>query len=101
MNTSTAEQEDTGIWTNSKALVHAFKAIFEELWRNSTDIQKKIVEIKTGKPTPETYVIKDAEVAHKKYDETMGSAKKEIVSITSSKGILRFWKKAPPTERAD
>ena len=96
VDTATAEQEDTGIWTNSKALVHAFKAFFEELWRNSTDIQKKIVELETGKPTPETYVIKDAEVAHKKYDEIMGSAKKEIVSITSSKGILRFWKKVPP-----
>jgi CBS domain-containing protein/sugar-specific transcriptional regulator TrmB len=95
MDTTITEQEDTSIWTNSKALVHAFKAFFEELWRNSTDIQKKIVEIETGKPTPETYVIKDAEAAHNKYDEIRGSAKEEIVSITSSKGILRFWKKAP------
>jgi sugar-specific transcriptional regulator TrmB/CBS domain-containing protein len=92
---SSSEREDTGFWTNSKVLVHAFKAMFEEHWRNSTDIQKKIVEIETGKPTPETYVIKNAEIAHNKYDEIMGSAKEEIVSITSSKGILRFWKKAP------
>jgi len=91
-----SEREDTGFWTNSKSLVHAFKAMFEEHWRNSTDIQKKIVEIETGKPTPETYVIKNAEIAHKKYDEIMGSAKVEIVSLTSSKGILRFWKEAPP-----
>jgi HTH-type transcriptional regulator, sugar sensing transcriptional regulator len=96
MGSSTTGEEDTGMWTNSKALVHAFKALFEEMWRNSSDIQKKMVEIETGKTPPETYVIKDAETAHKKYDEIMGSAKEEIVSITSSKGIIRFWKKAPP-----
>ena len=95
---SSSEQEDTGFWTNSKALVHAFKAMFEEHWRNSTGIQKKIVEIETGKPIPETYVIKDAEVAHKKHDEIMVSAKKEIVSLTSSKYILRLWKKAPSSK---
>ncbi len=99
MNASTAEQEDTGIWTNSKALVHAFKALFEELWRNSSDIQKKLFEIKTGQPTPETYVIRGAEGAYKKYVETIDSAKKEIVSITSSNGIIKFWKNAPPMKK--
>jgi HTH-type transcriptional regulator, sugar sensing transcriptional regulator len=94
METTATEQEDTGIWTNSKPLVHAFKAFFEELWLNSTIIRKKMVEIETGKPTPETRVIKDAEVAQKKYEEIIGSAKKEITGITSSKGVLRFWKKA-------
>ncbi len=94
-NISATDQEDTGIWTNSKALVNGFKAFFDELWFNSTDIQKKIVEIKTGKPTPETYVIKSAEVAYKKYIEIMDSAKVEIVSIGSSNDIFGFWKKVP------
>ena len=86
------EAEDAGLWTNSRALVHAFKALFDELWRGAMDIQKKIVEIETGKPTPETYIIKDAETAHRKFDETVNLAEKEIVMVTSSKGLIRAWK---------
>jgi CBS domain-containing protein/sugar-specific transcriptional regulator TrmB len=91
-STSSAEQEDTALWTNSKGLVGAFKEFFEELWRNSTDINKRIVEIETGKPAPETYVIKDAETAHTKYVEIMESAKEEITIMTSAKGLVRCWK---------
>jgi CBS domain-containing protein/sugar-specific transcriptional regulator TrmB len=90
--TSSAEQEDTALWTNSKGLVSAFKSFFEELWRNSTDINKKMAEIETGKPTPETYVIKDAETAYEKYVEIMDSAKEEITILTSAKGLIRCWK---------
>ena len=96
VNMSSTDQEDTGIWTNSKAFINAFKALFEELWLNSTDIQKKMVEIKTGRLAPETCVIKSAEVAYKKYIEIMSSARVEIMSITSPEDILRFWKKVPP-----
>ncbi|MEM4733292.1 MAG: CBS domain-containing protein, partial [Candidatus Bathyarchaeia archaeon] len=87
-----SEAEDAGLWTNSRALVHAFKAFFDELWRGAIDVQKKIVEIETGKPAPETYIIRDAETAHKKFDETLNLAEKEIVMLTSSKGLLRAWK---------
>lgn len=86
---TSSEQEDTALWTNSKGLVNAFKAFFEELWRNSTDINKKMTEIETGKPTPEIYVIKDAETAQKKYVEIMNSAKEEITIMTSAKGLIR------------
>jgi len=87
-----SEAEDAGLWTNSKALVHAFRALFNELWHSAMNIQKKIVEIETGTPTPETYIIKDAETAHKKFDDTMNLAEKEIVIMTSSKGLIRAWK---------
>lgn len=86
------EQEDTGLWTNSKALVHAFNAMFKELWRNAKAVQEKIAEIETGKPAPETCIIRDPKIAHKKFDDTMGSAKKEIIILTSSKGIIRSGK---------
>ena len=86
------EREDLCLWTNSQTLVHAFTAVFENLWHNSTDIEKKIVEIETGKPTPKTYVINDAETAKTKYLETLKSAKKEIVMITSAKSLFESWK---------
>jgi sugar-specific transcriptional regulator TrmB len=40
--TSIIEQDDVCLWTDCKTLVQAFTAVFEELWRNSTDIQEKI-----------------------------------------------------------
>ena len=86
---SITSQEDTGLWTNNKALIHAFKVFFEELWRNATDIQKKIVEIETGQLATETYVIKDAETAYERYKEIVGLAKEEIMSMTSPKGLIR------------
>jgi sugar-specific transcriptional regulator TrmB len=86
------EQEDLCLWTNSKTLVQAFTTVFENLWHNSTGIEKKIIEIETGKPTPKTYVISDAETAKKKYLETLKSAKDEIVMITSSESLFELRK---------
>jgi sugar-specific transcriptional regulator TrmB len=87
-----SEEDDVCLWTNCKSLVHAFLAMFEDLWRNATDIEKKIAEIETGKPTPKTHIISDAETAHKKYHEAMRSAKDEIIMMTSSKGLVACWK---------
>ena len=38
---SIIRREDTGLWTNNKALVSALKAFFEELWRSSMDVDQK------------------------------------------------------------
>lgn len=83
-----SEQDDVCLWTNCKSLVYAFLAMFEDLWRNATDIKKKIVEIETGKPTPKTYIISDAETARKKYDATIRSAKEEVLMLTSARGLI-------------
>jgi sugar-specific transcriptional regulator TrmB len=93
--TSIVEKDDMCLWTNCKTLVHAFTAIFEELWRYSTDIQKKIVEIETGKPPPKGYAISDVETARKKFNETVQAAKEEIMLLTSSKGLIESWEKIP------
>ena len=92
---SASGRNDLCLWTNCKALVQSFSAVFEELWRNSTDIEKKIVEIETGKPTPKTYIISDAEAAKKKYDEALQLAKEEIMMKTSSEGLITSWKNMP------
>jgi sugar-specific transcriptional regulator TrmB len=97
-NTSAAQLDDVCLWTSCKSLVDTFSAIFEDLWRNSTDIQEKIVEIETGKPTPKTFIIGDAETAKNKYDETVKSAKEEILIMTSSKGLAEFSKNMPQHE---
>jgi sugar-specific transcriptional regulator TrmB len=93
--TSMIDPDDVCLWTDCKTLVQAFTAIFEELWRNSTDAQETITEIETGKLTPRTVMIEDAETAKKKYDEAINSAKEEILISTSSGELVEFYKKTP------
>jgi CBS domain-containing protein len=40
----------------------------------------------------ETYIITNADAAFKKVNETLISAEKEIMILTSSKGVIRMWK---------
>src|SRR3990170_3442554 len=46
-NTSMVEQGDVCLWTNCKPLVQAFIGVFEELWRNATNIEKTVTATKT------------------------------------------------------
>jgi sugar-specific transcriptional regulator TrmB len=92
METSIIEQDDVCLWTDCKTLITAFIAVFEELWFNSTDIREKILEIETGKPSPRTFIIGDAEKATKKYNEIVKSAREEVLILTSSEDLLGFWK---------
>lgn len=94
-NTDESRNDEACLWTNCKSLVQAFTAVFEDLWRNSTDIQTKITEIEIGKATPETCIIKDPEAAHKKYIDTLRSAEREVTMMTSSEGLIRIWKNMP------
>ena len=93
--TGKSGKEDACLWTNCKSLVQAFTAVFEDLWRNSTDLQTKLMEIETGKPTQKTCIIKEAETAHKKYIDTLHSAEREVIMMISSEGLIRTWKNMP------
>lgn len=87
------ENTDICLWTDCKALVNSFSAVFEDLWRNSIDVEKRIFEIETGKTTQQTFVISDEETARKKYLEKVLSAKKELLIMTSSRGLLDLEKR--------
>ncbi len=89
------EKGDVCLWTNCSSLVKSFETVFEELWHNSIDLQEKILEIKTGKLTPNTGYITDPESAKKKYDQALQLAKKEIILKTSSDGLNDFWENMP------
>jgi sugar-specific transcriptional regulator TrmB len=89
------------IHTNCGSLIQAFTSIFEELWRHSTDLENKIVEIETGKPTPKTTVITDAEMAEEKYSQMLRTAEKEIILMTSADDLNSLSKHMlPPKELA-
>ena len=85
---SEKDADDLCLWTNSKTIVNSFRAVFEDLWRNSIDIQTKIAEMETGKPMSKTHVFADAKKASEKYNEAISSAAKEVTIITSSQGLV-------------
>src|SRR3972149_5185600 len=78
-------EQDVCLWTDCKELVCSFFAVFEDLWRNSTDIEQKIAEIESGS-TSQRIFISNMEKAEKTYQEIVSSAKKQILILTSSKG---------------
>jgi sugar-specific transcriptional regulator TrmB len=92
---SPAPGNDQSLWTNCKTIVQSFNAVFEDLWRNSTDIKKRICEIETGKPTPQTSIISDADIARNKYNEALRRVEEEIVIKTSTEGLIASWKNMP------
>ena len=89
---SPTAQDEVCLWTNCKALLQMFVEVFEDLWTNSTDINKKIEEIESGKPIPTARVINDAHIALETYNEVIGSATEEIIMMISSKGLIESWK---------
>jgi sugar-specific transcriptional regulator TrmB len=86
------KNEEVCLWTNCKTIVQSFIRVFTDIWNNSTDIEEKLAEIESGKPSPKTYVIKDAESARKTYEQVAEAAKEEIVLMTSSQGLVTFSK---------
>jgi sugar-specific transcriptional regulator TrmB len=105
-NQSMREEEVCCLWTNCKSIVQTFKAIFEDMWENSNDIEKRIKEIETGKSTGEPYVVKDVKIALDKYNQALKSAELEVLMVTSSNGLkeldstaLGTWKEAGVTTR--
>ena len=89
---SRPDEDNTCLWTNCKTLVQSFTTVFMNLWENSTEIEKRLLDIEAGKPTP-VHTVYDAETAMKRYDEILRAAKEEVIMITSSEGIEELWEK--------
>jgi sugar-specific transcriptional regulator TrmB len=89
--TDKSEQNDKCLWTNCKSLVQAFSTVFDELWRNSTDLQSKIEEIENPKSTPRKPIVEDAKITLEKYENLIRSAEKEIIIMTSAQNLKKIW----------
>ncbi len=91
---SISAENDACLWTNCKALVQSFSSVFEDLWSKSRDLKQKIAEIETGKLKTQRRFMFNQKSVEKMYNETIETAKKEIVMLTSSEG-LELWKHEP------
>ena len=87
------KEDDSCLWTTCRELIRSFTAVFDELWRNSTDIEKTINDIKKGEM--KTQLFNDAKTADKKYEEILNSAEEEIIELTSAEGLIDLRKKLP------
>ena len=96
-----AKGEGTGLWTNSKTLVKAFTTLFEDLWNKSSEIEKRVIEIETGKPAPKTSVLSEPEIAKNRFCEALEKAEKEIVMITSLESLRVLLKDTRLKESAE
>lgn len=79
-------QNEVGLWTDSKELVLAFAGIFEEMWRNAPVVTSEIATTKTTTPA-EARLICNEEEAKQRYTAALRSAEKEIILMTSSRGL--------------
>ncbi|MCL5876844.1 MAG: hypothetical protein M1540_03425 [Candidatus Bathyarchaeota archaeon] len=83
----TSDDEPVGLWTNSKALIVGFKSLFDFLWQNSVSVERKIVEIETGKVIAEPQVLTEPQLAREKLTAALVSAQKEIFIAFSEEYI--------------
>ena len=87
-----AEQDKTCLWTDSKSLVQAFQQLFNESWRNSSDLKAQVNQL-DGKVMPlETPSLTNESV--KKYRQLISQAQKEILMMISSDGVIDLAKDA-------
>ena len=100
IDSTSTEQDNLCLWTNCKSMIQSFLAMFEELWRNSTDIENKIRVLKTGRDTLNTYLIRDSEIINKKYNEMKHSSKKELLILTSSRDLIEQMNEIPQLKKS-
>ncbi len=87
------EQDNLCMWTNCRSLVQSFSAMFEDLWRNSANIETRLLEIASGNSALETSCNQGFSTIETKLADSILSAEKEIIMITSPQMLVDFLKK--------
>jgi hypothetical protein len=85
------KRKDVSLWTNCQSLIHSFSSVFEELWKNSTDIQNKINEISNFKPVVKEISTNETKPTIQKFYQLLSSVKKEIIMMVSPENLINLW----------
>ncbi len=91
--TSPQSEEYSCLWTNCEELVNSFSVVFEDLWRNSTDIKKNISSISSKNIKSKTKNTR-AEAIYRKFENILHLAREEIICFTAPEEIINLVKKA-------
>ncbi len=84
-------QDETCIETNSKSLIDAFTVIFNDSWKNSSSIRRKIAEIESGNISSKSQETIGEPCVLEKFESLINTANKEITILTSSSGLTDIW----------
>jgi sugar-specific transcriptional regulator TrmB len=87
------EQDNLCLWTNCSSLVQSFSTMFEELWRNSANMETRLLEIESGKSRLETSFNQDFSAIETKRVDSILSAEREVIMIASPHTLLHFLEK--------
>jgi pimeloyl-ACP methyl ester carboxylesterase len=88
-------QNESCLFINSKSLVQTLIGTFEDLWKDSNNIEDKILEIETGKILPDSFVEKDIETIS--YDTAFSSVKEQLRSLPLLAAQLTRIERSLPT----
>jgi len=88
-------QNESCLFINSKSLIQTLIRTFEDFWKDSINIEDKILEIETGKLIPESFVEKDIEKIS--YDTAFNSVKEQLRSLPILAAQLTRIERSLPT----
>jgi sugar-specific transcriptional regulator TrmB len=83
-------QTNSCLWTDCRELIKSFSKVFENLWENSSEIQKKIHELETGTPLPKIYFSSKTDDLIKEFSDYFEGAKSEILILTSDEALSKI-----------
>lgn len=89
---SSEYQKDVCLFTNCKSIIQAFSVFFEDLWKDSIEIEDGITQLETGKAIPEMHLLKDPESSKQKFEQILKETEDKLLIISSSEGLAIFQK---------
>ncbi len=84
--------EDTALWTNSSSIIQAFIAIFQDAWTNAADPRGKASSNEQADFASNKTIFDVRKNREKSHREMLQEAKKEILIVTSSTGLVKLSK---------
>lgn len=84
------EQNEVCLFTNCGSIIRAFSGFFTDSWKDAISIQEGILQIETGKPISQMLLIKDTNIAQRKFNDVLKKAENEILVVSSSACLLEF-----------
>ena len=85
-NVQVSNGRENAFWTDCKSLVQVFATVFENAWRNSIEINSKVVGNK-NKQESMNYILGKPAKSETMYEKEFCSVKKEIIMLTSSEWL--------------
>lgn len=93
-SSSMNSETDTSLWTNSKDHVSAITGLFDELWRDSIDVQTAIRASVDGAPIPQTQILRGKDEVARMQRELVRNSNKPILAMIPL-GRVKMWLREP------